>query len=86
MVQVEIRPEATSTAAASPGLLVRLRHRVLHPTTHRRLGSAMGRLPGLVVVLALAGVAVPLGRLVPVVGGPVFGIVLGVLGGLLIPA
>ncbi|TDD18746.1 putative sulfate exporter family transporter [Kribbella turkmenica] len=42
-------------------------------------------LPGLVVVLALTGVAVPLGRLVPVVGGPVFGIVLGVLAGLLVP-
>ncbi|GAA1589017.1 YeiH family protein [Kribbella sancticallisti] len=43
------------------------------------------RLPGLVVVLLLAAVAVPLGRLVPVVGGPVFGIVLGVLVGLLVP-
>jgi uncharacterized integral membrane protein (TIGR00698 family) len=37
------------------------------------------------VVLVLAGVAVPLGRLVPVVGGPVFGIVLGVLAGVLVP-
>jgi uncharacterized integral membrane protein (TIGR00698 family) len=45
----------------------------------------LGRLPGLVVVLVLAGIAVPLGRLVPVVGGPVFGIVLGVLAGLLVP-
>ncbi|WP_433165434.1 YeiH family protein [Kribbella sp. CA-247076] len=44
------------------------------------------RLPGLVVVLLLTGIAVPLGRLVPVVGGPVFGIVLGVLAGLLVPA
>ncbi|WP_238163490.1 YeiH family protein [Kribbella capetownensis] len=46
----------------------------------------MSRLPGLAVVLLLTAVAVPLGRLVPVVGGPVFGIVLGVLAGLVIPA
>lgn len=70
MVQVEVRPPATATAAVS----------------HPRLGSAVSRLPGLVVVLGLTAVAVPLGRLVPVIGGPVFGIVLGVLAGLLIPA
>jgi uncharacterized integral membrane protein (TIGR00698 family) len=40
----------------------------------------------LAVVLGLAGIAVPLGRLVPVVGGPVFGIVLGVLAGVAVPA
>jgi uncharacterized integral membrane protein (TIGR00698 family) len=40
------------------------------------------RVPGLTAVLAITAVAVPLGRLVPVVGGPVFGIVLGVLAGL----
>ncbi|MFG1814197.1 YeiH family protein [Kribbella sp. NPDC049174] len=50
------------------------------------LRSTGRRVPGLAVVLALAAVAVPLGRLVPVVGGPVFGIVLGVLAGLLVPA
>ena len=44
----------------------------------------LARVPGLLIVLALAAVAVPLGRLVPVIGGPVFGIVLGVLAGLLI--
>ncbi|WP_433015162.1 YeiH family protein [Kribbella sp. CA-294648] len=44
------------------------------------------RVPGLLVVLALAATAVPLGRLVPVIGGPVFGIVLGVLAGVLVPA
>lgn len=44
----------------------------------------LGRVPGLLIVLALAAAAVPLGRLVPVIGGPVFGIVLGVLAGLLI--
>ncbi|MEV8378462.1 putative sulfate exporter family transporter [Kribbella sp. NPDC056861] len=38
------------------------------------------------MVLALAAVAVPLGRLVPVIGGPVFGIVLGVLAGVLVPS
>ncbi|MFB6720210.1 YeiH family protein [Kribbella sp. NPDC056345] len=38
------------------------------------------------VVAGLVAIAVPLGRLVPVVGGPVFGIVLGVLAGLFIPA
>nr|WP_275402542.1 putative sulfate exporter family transporter [Streptomyces sp. SID13031] len=37
------------------------------------------------VVLTLAAAAVPLGRLVPVIGGPVFGIVLGVLAGVLVP-
>jgi uncharacterized integral membrane protein (TIGR00698 family) len=44
----------------------------------------LARVPGLLIVLALAAIAVPLGRLVPVIGGPVFGIVLGVLAGLLI--
>ena len=44
------------------------------------------RVPGLLVVLALAAAAVPLGRLVPVIGGPVFGIVLGVLAGVLVPS
>jgi uncharacterized integral membrane protein (TIGR00698 family) len=36
-------------------------------------------------VLVLTAVAIPLGRVVPVIGGPVFGIVLGVLVGLLVP-
>jgi uncharacterized integral membrane protein (TIGR00698 family) len=43
------------------------------------------RLPGLLVVLVLATAAVPLGRLVPVVGGPVFGLVLGVVVGSVVP-
>ncbi|WP_329005439.1 putative sulfate exporter family transporter [Kribbella sp. NBC_00709] len=42
-------------------------------------------MPGLAAVLVLTAVAVPLGRLVPVVGGPVFGIVLGVIAGLFVP-
>ena len=97
MVQVEIRPDATPPAASRTPRRNRLRSLLQAtaaqhssvaalPRTHRRLGSAVGRLPGLLVVLALAGVAMPLGRLVPIVGGPVFGIVFGVLVGLLIPA
>jgi uncharacterized integral membrane protein (TIGR00698 family) len=78
MVQVETRPGATPTTPISPFT------RLLRSTSGR-LGSAVGRLPGLAVVLVLAAIAVPLGRLVPVVGGPVFGIVLGVLAGLFIP-
>ncbi|TCC43809.1 putative sulfate exporter family transporter [Kribbella capetownensis] len=91
MVQVEIRPPNPSDPPVSrhPRLAG-----ALHPRPgssgplrlHRRLGSAVSRLPGLAVVLLLTAVAVPLGRLVPVVGGPVFGIVLGVLAGLVIPA
>ncbi|RZQ64648.1 YeiH family protein [Amycolatopsis suaedae] len=42
--------------------------------------------PGLVVVAVVAAVATVAGRLVPLVGGPVFGIVLGVLAGMLLPA
>ncbi|TCC64730.1 putative sulfate exporter family transporter [Kribbella pittospori] len=91
MVQVDIRPPNPSeppvsrhprlTAALHPGLGSSRSLRL-----DRRVGSAVSRLPGLGVVLLLTAVAVPLGRLVPVVGGPVFGIVLGVLAGLLIPA
>jgi uncharacterized integral membrane protein (TIGR00698 family) len=47
------------------------------PRWWRRRG--LGPLPGLVLVAAIAGVATWLGSLAPVVGGPVFGIVLGVL-------
>jgi uncharacterized integral membrane protein (TIGR00698 family) len=55
------------------------------PVTVPVVPRVTGKLPGLLVVLALAAVAVPLGRLVPVVGGPVFGIVLGVLAGVAVP-
>lgn len=41
---------------------------------------------GLWIVLLVTAVAVPLGRLVPLVGGPVFGILLGVIAGSVIPA
>jgi uncharacterized integral membrane protein (TIGR00698 family) len=62
-------PAIEAGAPPAPGLLARSRARV----------------PGLVIVLVLAAIAVPLGRLVPVVGGPVFGIVLGVLLGVALP-
>ena len=74
MVQVEVRPPVTPVAALH------------HPRLHALWSGVTQRAVGLLVVLALAAIALPLGRLVPVVGGPVFGIVLGVLGGLLIPA
>jgi uncharacterized integral membrane protein (TIGR00698 family) len=51
----------------------------------RTSGSRLWRLRGLLIVAGITAVAVPLGRLVPLVGGPVFGIVLGVLAGSLIP-
>ncbi|MEW1653797.1 putative sulfate exporter family transporter [Streptomyces sp. NPDC093707] len=54
-----------------------------HPSRRasaRKPGAALGaRLPGLALAVAVALVATALGRLVPVVGGPVSGIVLGVL-------
>jgi uncharacterized integral membrane protein (TIGR00698 family) len=79
MVQVEVRPPNPPEPPVS-------RPTPLTSTLHHRAGLVVSRLPGLVVVLLLTAVAVPLGRLIPVVGGPVFGIVLGVLAGLLIPA
>ncbi|MCU1610544.1 MAG: putative sulfate exporter family transporter [Pseudonocardiales bacterium] len=42
--------------------------------------------PGLLLALVVAGVATMLGRLVPIVGGPVFGILLGAGSAALIPA
>lgn len=44
------------------------------------------RAPGLLVALAVAAAAYPLGRLVPVVGGPVFGILLGLLVAAVLPS
>lgn len=73
MLHTEVRSPGVPTSAVTP-------HADKAPAAERLLA----RLPGLLIVLALAAVAVPLGRLAPVVGGPVFGIVLGVLGGLLI--
>ncbi|WBQ04724.1 YeiH family protein [Kribbella sp. CA-293567] len=72
MVHVEVRSPAANDAGA-----------VSKPVPGRHF---IERVPGLLVVLALAAVAVPLGRLVPVIGGPVFGIVLGVLAGVLVPS
>lgn len=42
-------------------------------------------LPGLTLALIVAGIATRLGHLVPIVGGPVFGIVLGALAATLVP-
>ena len=43
------------------------------------LASPLAHVPGLALTVAIAGLALLLGRLEPLVGGPVFGIVLGVL-------
>src|SRR5579875_3192364 len=48
--------------------------------------SGLSYLPGLAVALVIAGVATALGHYVPVVGGPVFGIVLGIVAGASVPA
>src|ERR1700761_910629 len=42
--------------------------------------------PGLAVALLVAGIATALGQFVPVVGGPVFGILLGALAAACVPA
>lgn len=71
MVHVEARaPEAAPSGPPRLGLAARLQ----------------ALLPGLVVALALAAVAFSLGREVPVIGGPVFGILLGVLAAAAVPA
>lgn len=53
------------------------------PDSARRTPARV--VPGLVVALVVAGIATGLGGLVPVVGGPVFGIVLGVLAAVAVP-
>ena len=56
------------------------------PTSARRPGARVRAVvPGLGLALAVAAAATPLGHLVPVIGGPVFGIVLGILAGSLLP-
>jgi uncharacterized integral membrane protein (TIGR00698 family) len=62
--------QTTSTAAS----------RLLWPARTARV------LPGLVVALAVAAVATLLGHVEPLVGGPVFGIVIGALAATLVPA
>ena len=62
--------------------MVHLEVRPRHTST--AAAKPASRIPGLAAVLVITAVAVPLGRLVPVVGGPVFGIVLGVIAGLFI--
>jgi uncharacterized integral membrane protein (TIGR00698 family) len=46
----------------------------------------VARTPGLVLALLIAVVATLLGRMIPVIGGPVFAIVLGMLATLVVPA
>ncbi|QNE20478.1 putative sulfate exporter family transporter [Kribbella qitaiheensis] len=89
MLHVEVRapkhrktPTSLSPASTPPAPTIE------HPQSDSAPAPAVswvGRLPGAGVVLVLAAVAVPLGRLVPVVGGPVFGILLGVLAGVALP-
>ncbi|MEU8225064.1 putative sulfate exporter family transporter [Kribbella sp. NPDC048915] len=70
MVQLEVRPPGPDRAATA---------------AHSRLDPVVRRLRGLGIVLVLTAIAVPLGRLVPLVGGPVFGILLGVIAGSAVP-
>jgi len=52
-----------------------------------RLGQRLSpKLPGLLIALVVAAAATGLGHLVPVVGGPVFGIILGAVAAALVPA
>jgi uncharacterized integral membrane protein (TIGR00698 family) len=74
MLQVKVR--SAESVPTEPGSV---------PLKQSLLARSRALLPGLIPVLALAAIAVPLGRLVPVVGGPVFGIVLGVLVGAVVP-
>lgn len=60
-------------------------HHAPTSTEHQRHRLA-SRTPGLLVALLVAGTATALGTFVPVVGGPVFGILLGALAAALIPA
>lgn len=64
--------EATGAVAASTLVDVRSPRRVVTRSIND------GIVPGLIVVSVIAAAATVLGRLVPVIGGPVFGIVLGV--------
>ncbi|HVV12444.1 YeiH family protein [Amycolatopsis sp.] len=50
-----------------------------------RAGALMRRAPGLAVAVVVAAVATVAGKFVPIVGGPVFGIVLGAVAGAVVP-
>ncbi|WP_157357738.1 YeiH family protein [Amycolatopsis nigrescens] len=56
------------------------------PRQERRTWSAARIGPGLLLALVVAGVATALGKLVPLVGGPVFGILLGAAAAAAVPA
>lgn len=53
--------------------------------THPHVRVPHGAVPGLAVTVLVAAAATALGRLVPIVGGPVFGIVLGAVAAALVP-
>ncbi|MBE1495490.1 putative integral membrane protein (TIGR00698 family) [Amycolatopsis lexingtonensis] len=55
------------------------------PQAPVRLRREAGAVPGLLVAVAIAAVATGLGRLAPIVGGPVFGILLGGLAAAVVP-
>ncbi|GHF69493.1 putative integral membrane protein (TIGR00698 family) [Amycolatopsis bartoniae] len=48
-------------------------------------GAALRRVPGLAVAVAVAALALAAGEFVPLVGGPVFGIVFGAVAGAVVP-
>lgn len=68
----------------------RARHTGCDPAGRPRAWSAVrsagAKAPGLVVAVVIACVATVLGHFLPVVGGPVFGIVLGIVAGTSVPA
>ena len=94
MLHVEVRsrkavptePALTEPAPSATPLASGPADASVDAASGRWAGRLVARLPGVVVVLVVAAIAVPLGRLVPLVGGPVFGIVLGVLLGAVVPA
>ncbi|WAP59448.1 YeiH family protein [Streptomyces sp. S465] len=71
-------PSGSATAAKDPAAPASGPSRKPAPARGVR-GAVLARLPGLALAVSIAAVATGLGRLVPVVGGPVTGIVLGVL-------
>ncbi|WP_245979906.1 YeiH family protein [Streptomyces diacarni] len=71
-------PSGSATAAEDAGAPAPAQE--TGPARAGGMGAALlSRLPGLALAVAIAAVATVLGRLMPVVGGPVSGIVLGVL-------
>ncbi|MGY1440017.1 YeiH family protein [Streptomyces reniochalinae] len=71
-------PPGSATAAEDTGAPAQAPD-TSRPSGRGVSGAVLSRLPGLALAVAIAAVATVLGRLMPVVGGPVSGIVLGVL-------